>query len=126
MPENNFENHSDRKVMAIIALVLGILSIVLFFIPIVDLLLGITGIVLGALSLKSSRHGLAIGGLVCGIVGFVISGIFTICACGFYGAMWPEIKEEINKNTCEASGGTYYSTTKCCIHSDGTRTCADD
>ena len=118
--------NSDRKAMAIVALVLGILSIVLILIPILNILLAIAGIILGALSLKSSKHGLALGGLICGIVGLVIGGIFTICTCAFTSCLFPSIKDELVRTQCENSGATYNSRTKCCIYSDGTKDCLED
>lgn len=66
---------------SIASLVLGILSIVT---PYIGLLFGIIAIVLSALSLKEIRtryeqgRGLAIAGLVCGIVGTIIYAVIIL------------------------------------------------
>ncbi|WP_397386232.1 DUF4190 domain-containing protein [Paenibacillus sp. VCA1] len=66
---------------AIAALVLGILSLM---IPYVGLILGIIAIVLACLSFKEIKQrqeggrGLAIGGLVCGIIGTALYGIIIV------------------------------------------------
>ncbi|MNN68687.1 hypothetical protein D3C81_1844150 [compost metagenome] len=66
---------------AIAALVLGILAL---FIPYVGFVIGIVAIVFASLSFKELKRtgeqgkGLAIAGLVCGIIGTVIYGIIII------------------------------------------------
>lgn len=66
---------------AIAALVLGILSL---FVPYVGFVLGIIAIVLASISFKEMRinreqgRGLAIGGLVCGIIATVIYAILIL------------------------------------------------
>lgn len=66
---------------SIATLVLGICSLV---IPYVGFLPGIIGIILGAMSLKEIKQsgdqgrGLAIGGLVCSIIGTILWGIILI------------------------------------------------
>lgn len=79
------------KNMSIAALIGGILGIVGPFIPIVkyfSFLCGIAGIVFGVLALKKIKNGddldpnakgLALGGLITGIVGTVISVIGLVC-----------------------------------------------
>ena len=48
--------------------------------PAAGLITGILGIILGAIGIKKqSGKGLAIAGMVCGIVGTVVCGIITIC-----------------------------------------------
>lgn len=89
------------KNMAIAALVCGIVGIVGSFIPYVSYvapLCAIAGIVFGALALKRIKageepesKGLAIGGLVCGIVATAESVIAVLCvicaACAVAGAL---------------------------------------
>ncbi|CAM4239877.1 DUF4190 domain-containing protein [Paenibacillus typhae] len=71
--------HTNGKSIA--SLVLGILSIVT---PYIGLLFGIVAIILSALSLKEIRNryeggrGLAIAGLVCGIVGTIIYALLIL------------------------------------------------
>ena len=80
-------NQNNGKGMSIAALVCGILGVVLCWVPIaswVVLVLSILGIVFGANGMKKSKaagqsQGLAIAGLVCGIVGAVFSLIGAIC-----------------------------------------------
>ena len=80
-------NQNNGKGMSIAALVCGILGVVLCWVPIaswVVLVLSILGIVFGANGMKKCKatgqsQGLAIAGLVCGIVGAVFSLIGAIC-----------------------------------------------
>ncbi|WP_449602211.1 DUF4190 domain-containing protein [Paenibacillus sp. Marseille-Q9583] len=66
---------------SIAGFVLGVLSII---VPYIGFLLGIIAVVLSALSLKEIRiryeqgRGLAIAGLVCGIVGTLLYAIFIL------------------------------------------------
>lgn len=58
--------------------------------PLIGLILSVLGIIFGAVGMKNAKlnnesRGLAIGGLVTGIIGTVFSGIATLCsltACG--------------------------------------------
>lgn len=74
------------KTKAIISLVFGICGIVFPFIPflgVITVVLSIVGIILSAIALKSrdmSCRGIAIGGLVCSIVGFLFS-VLGSCIC---------------------------------------------
>jgi hypothetical protein len=74
------------KGLAITSMVLGIVSVVFFWIPYVDiltLLLGITALILGIVAGKKGKNGMAIAGLVLGIIGTVLSLIsfITCVAC---------------------------------------------
>ncbi|PZE20200.1 DUF4190 domain-containing protein [Paenibacillus xerothermodurans] len=66
---------------SIAAMVLGILSIV---IPYIGLIIGIVAIIFSAISLKEIKRtgeqgrGMAIAGLVCGIIGTLIYGIILL------------------------------------------------
>ena len=89
------------KNMGIVSLVCGIVGIVGSFIPgvvYVAPLCAIAGIVFGALSLKNIKatgnadgKGLAVGGLVCGIVSTALSVLMLACAlcalCALGGAL---------------------------------------
>lgn len=67
------------KGMAVTALVLGILSIVLFFLPPLTIVLGIIAIVLAILAMRKARTGAAAGaglakaGLILGIIGVIVA-----------------------------------------------------
>ncbi|MNW47916.1 hypothetical protein D3C74_252630 [compost metagenome] len=58
-------------------MVLGILNLVLIFMPYISVILGILAIILSAISFKEIRRhgengkGMAVAGLVCGIVGTI-------------------------------------------------------
>ena len=84
------ETASPSKGFGIAALVLGILSIVFLCLSwhpvfaLIDLVLSIFAIVLGAVGMSRAKKshasaGLAIAGLVCGIVGTVLSLGFLVC-----------------------------------------------
>ena len=78
------------NVKAIIALVCGVLAVILSLIAtstvlfIVALVLGILGIIFGAMGMKEAKasgtgKGLAVAGLVCGIIGTVVCAIMFAC-----------------------------------------------
>lgn len=90
-PQQPYPTKTNGK--AIAALVLGILAII---IPYIGFILGIIAIILGALSLKEiakaseQGRGLAIAGLVCGIIGTALYALLIlILIIGFitFGAM---------------------------------------
>lgn len=68
--------------MAVASLVLGIVSLVfLLLVPFVSVITGLVGIILGAQARKNpEQHGMATAGLVCSIIGLVIS-LVTVIAC---------------------------------------------
>lgn len=70
--------------MGVASLVLGIISIVCSFIGLhpVGAITGLIGIVLGAVGRKNpDKKGIATGGLVCSIIGFILCVIlFVACA----------------------------------------------
>ncbi len=85
---NNFQpNNNPGQGMSIAALVCGILGIVGAWIPVVcyfTLVLAILGIVFGAKGMKQAKitgqgKGLAVAGLVLGIIGCSFSAIAVIC-----------------------------------------------
>ena len=74
-------DESTNSTLAIVALIVGILSIVFVFIYTwVGLVLGIVGIVLSAKARKQSQTKMATAGFVCSIIGLVLSALFLICA----------------------------------------------
>lgn len=71
----------NNKVMPAVALVTGIISIVTFLFYYITLPCGILAIVFGAISRKNTGSGLALTGLILGIVGlamFALAYIFMI------------------------------------------------
>lgn len=68
--------------MDVASLATGILSCCFCWVPFWGIVLGITGIATSRPDENGKRNGLAVGGLVCGIIGLVICGIITIAtAC---------------------------------------------
>jgi len=64
--------------LGIASLVLGIVSIVLFWLPFIGIVMGIVGIILSGKQKKISPNGIATGGLVTSSIGLVISIIYTL------------------------------------------------
>ena len=100
--DNNYQTNNQQPQqsngMAIAALVCGIVGVVgcfLGYFAFVSLALSVVGIVLGVKGMKVAQttgkgKGLAIAGLVCGIVGAVFSlvgAICTICVCAAAGSL---------------------------------------
>ncbi|MCF7928191.1 MAG: DUF4190 domain-containing protein [Spirochaetales bacterium] len=69
--------------MATAALVLGIVGVVFSWVPILNFILGALAIILGALGMKKTpeKKGMAIAGLVLGIVTVVV-GIIVVAVAG--------------------------------------------
>ena len=75
------ENSSNTQSSSagIIALVCGIVSIVMCWVPLVGLACSIIGIIFGSRGMKNNQgKGLAIAGLVTGIIGLILSAFYTI------------------------------------------------
>lgn len=66
------EPQKDRKGLAIAAMVLGIISLVLFCVWFISIPCAILAIIFGILSLKSTGRGMAIAGISTGAVGFIL------------------------------------------------------
>ena len=81
---NNNSVTKDRKGFAIAALVLGIVSIVLACVWFLSIPCGILAIIFGALSLKSSKRGFSIAGIITGIIGTLALIIILILSFGIY------------------------------------------
>lgn len=77
--------------MGVAALVLGIVAIVSNFIGLgfpVGMISGLVGIILGALGRKNpEKRGIATGGMVCSIIGFIFSILFFIMCAACVGGM---------------------------------------
>lgn len=63
----------DRSGLAIGSLILGIASLCAWFFPLCGFPVSVIGIILGALSLGSSRKGMAIAGLILAGLGLLLS-----------------------------------------------------
>ncbi|AQS07220.1 hypothetical protein [Clostridium beijerinckii] len=66
--------------LAVISLVLGIMSIILFWAFSYPIILGLAGIIIGLISIAKKRDGLkiAIAGIVTSIIGLLIGIIFVV------------------------------------------------
>ncbi|MCW2598930.1 MAG: hypothetical protein JWM02_759 [Frankiales bacterium] len=79
-----------RNGFGVAALVLGIASLVLFWVPALDVVLAVLAIVFAALGRKrAARHeatngGMAIAGLVCGILGLIGAALITAFVLYFH------------------------------------------
>ena len=94
--------------MAVASLVLGIIGVVTSFMPIINnvsFFLGILGVIFAIVGIvginKGNRRGrgLAIAGLVLGIVAIVV----TLIAQSFYGAVLDEVQEAIDESVTSSS-----------------------
>lgn len=65
----------EGKSFGITGFILGLLSVILFWIPIFGFILGLCGIIFSSIQIKRRSTGLAVAGLILGIIGVVI-GIF--------------------------------------------------
>ena len=67
------EPAKDKKGFSIAALVLGIISLVLFCLWYISIPCGILAIIFGILGIKSTKKGMSIAGVVTGAIGLVVS-----------------------------------------------------
>ena len=79
------QNGDGGQGMGIASMVLGIVSIVLCCIWYISLICAIAGIVFGVMqNRKSGRNGMATAGIVCSIIGIVLTiAILVLAAIGF-------------------------------------------
>lgn len=88
------EQKPSANACQIISLILGILSIVCCCFGIISVLFAIAGIILAIVGNKKQKHGVGTGGLVCSIIGLVLSLIIlAISLAGSYAA--PRSMDEI-------------------------------
>ncbi|WP_444684417.1 DUF4190 domain-containing protein [Alkalicoccus luteus] len=80
---------------ALMALIFGILSIVLFLLPIGGIIFALLGIVLGFIGRRETRanlekgSGLALAGIICGIIGLLIPAAMAVLAFFFFSGQLP-------------------------------------
>lgn len=65
-------------VLGIIGMVVGILSIILFFVPFLDFILGGGALTMGIISRRQGSRGFGLAALILGIVGAAIGIIYSI------------------------------------------------
>lgn len=72
--------------LAIVSLILGIASIVLgCCVPYLGIALGVGGIICSVMSKKKQKTGMATAGLVCSIIGIVLTLIWIVCSVALVG-----------------------------------------
>ena len=74
--------------MAVASMVLGIVSIVFSFIGglnLLGLVVGIVGLVLGILAKKKAPSGMATAGIVCSIIGIVLTALVLVACAACLG-----------------------------------------
>jgi hypothetical protein len=74
---------APKNGMAIAGLVLGVSSLVLFWVPVLDGLLALTGLILSIVGIRKASQlgvgkGMAIGGLITSIIGLVVAALYSI------------------------------------------------
>ena len=76
--EEKTKEEKDRRGFCIASLVLGIISLLGFWIWYISIPCAILAIIFGALGTKAKKKGMAIGGLVTGILGFILSILLVV------------------------------------------------
>lgn len=77
----------EKKGLSIAAMVLGIISIVLFCIWYVSLPCAILAIIFGIVGMKKGGKGMAIAGLVLGIIAVALDGLAILGVASFMSAL---------------------------------------
>lgn len=85
--DNNKSNNDKDLRICIAALILGIIGLAAWIIPIIGLVVGVLALVLGIKGLKKSSEGMAIAGIVLGIICLIITiingaiGVYQVFSC---------------------------------------------
>ncbi len=107
MEENNTTtNANGGKTMGIAGLVLGILAAVLSFVPCLGMwaiVPGIIGLILSAIAMMqagktNSPKGMAIGGLICSIIGIIIAAYWIYALYFAAATLGHEFKDAMEKS----------------------------
>ena len=109
--EKSNGTNKDKKGLAIAAMVLGIVSLVLFCIWYISLPCAILAIIFGIISIKSSKRGMAIAGISTGAVGFILMVIlyvfiFFVVGIGTYSGI-QSIIDEYEDHNCNYNYNNY-------------------
>ena len=80
---------SNRSVLAYASLVLGVLSLCSSFFALCGAIVPVIGIILGVISLKASKRGLAVAGIVLNGLGLLLAILFTLLigVMGFFSSL---------------------------------------
>lgn len=77
--ENNFNNSNNKNsVKALTGFILGLCSLIAWYIPLIGFPVTILGIIFSALGINSNCKGMAIAGLILSIIFFVVTIINSI------------------------------------------------
>lgn len=93
-------DESGNMRLGIISLVLGITGLLAWIIPIFGLPIGVTALVFGISGLKKSGRGMAIAGIVLGIICLVLTIINSAIGAyrGYRGELWSAIEENTTQS----------------------------
>ncbi|MBP3728861.1 MAG: hypothetical protein J6H18_01165 [Lachnospiraceae bacterium] len=100
------QSRGKKDKIAMWAMICGLGAAFLFAIPFIGFPLSVAAIVLGALGLKSARRGMALTGLIMGIIFVIFNGIILIMAV--YYATHPELLEQLLQQLESYSRGLYF------------------
>jgi len=75
-----------KRVLSIIGLILGILSIIFFWTMIFSIILGVIAIIFAALSIKSYK-GMCIAAIVLAVIGIILSVLMGMVFMAFFPVM---------------------------------------
>jgi len=80
---------NNRSVLAYASLVLGVLSLCSSFFALCGAIVPVIGIILGVISLKASKRGLAVAGIVINGLGLLLAILFTLLmgVMGFFSSL---------------------------------------
>ena len=73
IPASSLVTVPEKKGQSIASLVLGICSFIAWIFPLFGYPVTIVGIVMGALGMKKGGKGMAIAGIVCSFIGFILT-----------------------------------------------------
>ena len=89
------EQKPSANACQVISLILGILSIICCCFGLVSVLFAVAGIILAIVGNKKQKHGVGTGGLVCSIIGLVLSLIILAISIGTRNHLDPSSMNEI-------------------------------
>ena len=81
------DDKKESKGLSIAAMVLGIISVVLFCYPYISIPCALLAIIFGVIGMKKGGRGMGIAGLVLGIVALALYGLTVIGLLSFVSAL---------------------------------------
>lgn len=98
-----------RKGFGIAGFVLSLCAVIFFWIPFVGFILAILGIIFSAIQMKKNSTGLAIAGLILGIIGILIGAYYTFAIFSLIGGFFQGDKIGINQSVVLVTTSIEYS-----------------